>query len=271
MPRKKTSEIISSGTPKQRIKLLIENIARKRYHRKPILSDIEALELFETFNHDQKEINLRNKWYDIDETVTRSLVNLQGLKYNVLMHYSNLRGYILVWHTMEESELLANSILHKIQEPERKTIVKDLSWRNDIMFSEVEVDPEGYLDFNIDFQPEKGNPDSKYSLYFLMNNVRKEAEESIIQFISWRQALVDFMKKEKFNIKTYKEILEDITDEVYRPIIGWDKYLSSSMNFMNKDNSERIDKMKSIYSITPDLEKLQVDKDIYNAYLKDHL
>jgi hypothetical protein len=101
--------------------------------------------------------------------------------------------------------------------------------------------------------------------------VKNKTEKSVIQFISWRQALVDYMKKEGFNIKTYNELIKDITDEVHRPIIGWDKYLSSSPSFLNDEKSTRIDAVKKFYSITPDLNNLKVDEDIYTAYTKDHL
>ena len=202
------------------------------------------------------------------------MTNLQGLKFNVLMNFSNLRGYILVWHTMEESELLANSILHHIKEPERKKIIKNIIHRNSIMFSDVEVDSEGYLDLNIDFQENSKTAvltNQKYSLRFLMNNVKKETERSVIQFISWRQALVDHIKKEGFNIKTYNNIIQDITNEIYRPIIGWDKYLSSSYTFLENAGAQRIDHIKSIYNITPNIKDLKIDKTIYDSYKRDHL
>jgi len=273
MARKKPLDIIASGTPKQRIKLLVEDVAVKKFSGKPILSNKESDMLLNSFNTNE-ELELFEKWEHLDKVITNSLTNLQGLKFNVLMNFSNLRGYILVWHTIEESELLANSILHQIKKSERIKITDTIIHRNSITFSEVEVDSEGYLDLNIDFPNKAKQGDlanQKYSLRFLINNVKNKTEKSVIQFISWRQALVDYMKKEGFNIKTYNELIKDITDEVHRPIIGWDKYLSSSPSFLNDEKSTRIDAVKKFYSITPDLNNLKVDEDIYTAYTKDHL
>ena len=107
MARKSTSEIIESGTPKQRIKLFIDDQARKKFDKKRILNDEESLRLFDSFTT-AKERDLLEKWRQLDKIVTASLKNLEGLKFNVLMNYSNLRGYILVWNTLEETEILIN-------------------------------------------------------------------------------------------------------------------------------------------------------------------
>ncbi len=273
MPRKKPLEIIASGTPKQRIKLLIEDLALERFNRKPILVPEKKIELFETFKSDE-EMELFYKWEYLDKLVDSSIIKLQGLRYNVLTNYSNLRGYILVWHTLEESELLINSILHQIEPDERKKILENTLQRNQILFGEAKADNEGYIGMNIDYDETKNqsSPGSKkYKLRVLMNNVKSEAEDSVIHFISWRQALVDMMKKEGFNIKVYKDLLKEITDDVYRPIIGWNKFLSSYEGFLEEDKKERIDKLKSFYSITPNLDKLKVNKDIYDSYVKNHL
>jgi hypothetical protein len=56
-----------------------------------------------------------------------------------------------------------------------------------------------------------------------MNNVKKQATASAITYLSWRQALLDYMDKRSFNIKTYKDMIRVISQDVYSPIIGWEK------------------------------------------------
>jgi hypothetical protein len=54
MARKKPSDIIASGTPKQRIKLLVEDVAVKKFSGKPILSNKESDMLLNSFNTNEE-------------------------------------------------------------------------------------------------------------------------------------------------------------------------------------------------------------------------
>lgn len=278
MAKKDISKVISSGSPKQRIKLFVEHMALERYGHKGLITEREAKALFDSFKTEY-DIKLYNKWQKIDKTVTVAITNLQGLKFQTLMHNSDLRGYILVWHTMEEAELLTNSILHEVEEDERKRIAEKGAKEVKIMFSQLDVDEEGYLDLKVDFEKdtykgkslkEKPVKSKAFSLWYVMNNVRKEAEESFIQFISWRQAILDYMEEEGFTVKIYREQIKQMTEDVYRPVIGWDKYLEGEKHFMQIKKG-RLDKLKPFYNVAPDLNKIEIDKDIYDTYMKEYL
>ena len=75
----------------------------------------------------------------------------------------------------------------------------------------------------IDFK-DKPRKTKEYSLWYVMNNVKKEVETSVIKYLSWERATLDFMEERGFNVKTYKEQIKQMTTLVYSPIIGWAKY-----------------------------------------------
>ena len=278
MAKKDIGKILTSGSPKQRILLLAEDNARAKYNRDRLLTDNEINQLSDSFKK-PNEIDLWNKWLRVDRLVSSAIMNLQGLKFEVLMHYSNLRGYILVWETIQEAEVLSNHILHGIKDhKERSRISSQASKLANFLFSETKTDDEGYLDITIDFEREgrnkpneKGVNSKKYSLWYVMNNVRTEAINSATKFLSWRQAILDYMEEEGFNIKTHKEVINGLTEDIYKPIIGWTKYQTEEDHFIEDVPKHRADKLKAKYEIAPNIRKLEVDIEIYNYFKNEFL
>lgn len=205
MAKKDIGKTLTTGSPKQRLLLIAEDTARGRYFQEKLLTDHEFKQLSDSFKK-PNEIKLWNEWRRIDDTVANAINNLQGLKFEVLMHYSNLRGYILVWNSMENTELLVNSVLHEIKDPkERKRIAEDGAKGINLLFSKAEPDQEGYVQIKVDFDKdsdkgkkhrEKPEPTKEYSLWYVMNNVKKEVETSVIKYLSWERATLDFMGSE---------------------------------------------------------------------------
>lgn len=263
MAKKDIGKILAKGSPKQRMLLIAEDIARSKFDGGDrLLTDREFNQLSDSFKTD-KEIKLWNEFRDLDHTITRAIVNLQGLKFEVLMNYSNLRGYILVWNSIENAELLVNSVLHEIKDPkERKRIAEDGAKGIDLLFSKTEPDQEGYIDIKYIFKKESRK--EKYSLWYVSNVVRKQAEASAIRYLSWMSAILDFMKERGFNIKAYKEQIKQMTAEVYNPIIGWAKY-SGELDTKLPANP-RLEKVIKKYAICPNIEDLQVDEAQYNWF-----
>jgi len=287
MSKKDISKILTEGSPKQRLMIIAENIARDRYifdpPKEPLLTDKEFNALSESFKTSQ-EIKLWNKWKEYDRTVVNTITNLQGLMFEVKMHYSNLRGYILVWNSIENTELLVNSVLHEIKDKkERSKIAKAGAEGIKLLFSKTTTDEEGYIDIKIDFErntwideegvrhKEKQRKTKEFSLWYVMNNVKKEATASVIKFLSWRKALLDYMEETGFNVRTYKDMIKMMTEQINTPIIGWYKYLSEEDKFNPRTPHQRLDKLKSIYSVTPVKSELEVDEEIYNYYKNSFL
>ena len=277
MAKKDISKILTTGSLKQRILLVAEHRARFTYGKEPILTDHEFNQLSDSFKK-PNEIKLWNEWNKHAVKITGALSNLQGLKFEVQVNYSNLRGYILVWNSIENAELLVNSVLHEIKDPkERKRIAESGAKGVDLLFSKTATDQEGYIDIEIDFEKQtyKGKkyneePDvtKEYRLLYIMNNVKAEAITSAIRFLSWRQAILDYREETGFNVKTYKEILQGFTDRVYTPIIGWAKY-SGEINTGRPHPP--IEKLLKKYAITPKIEELEVNEEEYNRFKIDFL
>lgn len=280
MAKKDIGKILTTGSTKQRLLLLAEDNAKAKYSQERLLTDNELNQLSGSFKK-PNEVQLYNKWIRVDRLVTSAIMNLQGLKFEVLMHYSNLRGYILVWETIQEAEVLSNHILHELKDQEERIkISSQASKLSKFLFTNIQTDKEGYLDINIDFEREdyqdmSYNPkkvkSKKYSLWYVMNNVKKEAINSAIKFLSWREAILDYMEEEGFSIKTYKEIINNMTEDIHKPIIGWTKYQSEEKLFISDLPHNRADKLKAKYAITPNTKELEVDIEIYNYFKKEFL
>jgi hypothetical protein len=272
MAKKDISKILTTGSPKQRVLLIAEDIARGKYFQDRLLTDSEFNQLSDSFKK-SNEIKLYNEFRRLDGTVTNAIINLQGLLYEVKMHYSNLRGYILVWNSIENTELLVNSVLHEIKDQdERRRIAESGATGVNLLFSKTEIDPEGYLDISIDFYTEeyedmsyhsKKIKSKEYSLWEVMNNVKKETETAIIKYLSWERAILDYMEEKGFNVKTYKEKIKEMNTQVYSPIIGWAKY-SGELN--TGLSHPRLERLISKYSICPNVGDLKVDEALYNWF-----
>ena len=275
MSKKDISKILTSGTPKQRLQIAMENIARQKFGREGLITDHEAHQLSNSFKT-PTEIKLWNRGLKFDRSMSNGLMNLQGLKYETLMHISNLRGYILVWNTLEEAETLTNHILHEVKnKEERIKIASESSKIANFLFTKIETDKEGYLNINIDFEKEdykdNGTKTNRFSLWHVMNNVRTQVITSAIRYISWSKAIEDFMEEEGFNIKMYKEIIKNMDEDIYKPVIGWTKYREDEESFIPDIKSKRVDKLKSSYNIAPNLMALEIDVNEYNSFMSNFL
>jgi len=257
MAKKDIGKILTTGSAKKRALLIAEDRARGKYFQEKLLTDSEFNQLSDSFKK-PNEIKLWNEFKELDETITNALINLQGKMFEVLMNYSNLRGYILVWNSIENAEMLVNSVLHEIKDPkERKRIAEDGAKGIDLLFSKTEPDQEGYIEINIDHKEEK------YRLLKVMNNVKKEVETSVIKYLSWERAILDFMEERGFNVKTYKQHIKQMTTQVYSPIIGWAKY-SGELN--TGIPHPRLEKIIKKYAICPNMDELKVDEAQYNWF-----
>ena len=273
MAKKDISKTLSSGSIEQRLLLTFEDKAKEVYGKKTLLSKREANSISDSFKT-AKELKAWNEWLTYSQTVAFAITNLQGALFDVKMNYSNLRGYILTWNAIEHAELLANSILHEIKDTkERKETAKKGTKGIDLLFSKTTIDKEGYLDLKTEFPKDKNEPDKidELSLKSLMLQVKEETTTSVIKFISWKKAILDYMEEKNFNIETYKDVIELLYEQIEEPIIGWRKYLSSKKTFLHYSKNKTLDRLKHNYAYTPVIEDLKVDLDIYNYFKNEFL
>lgn len=256
------SKILTGGSLKQKLLLIAESRARVKFDKEGLITKEEIENILDGVRT-TNENRLRDKFEKADRTLLNVIINLQGLMYEVKMHYSDLRGYILLWEATQTTEDLVNSILHEIKNPEeRKRIAEAGAKEVDLLLSKAATDEEGFIEIDINFK--KIRPEDP-PLLELMNNVKEYCILKATKFISWRKATLDFMKETGFNVKTYKDVLDRYTEEIYSPIIGWNKYLSDEESFQYFRHN-RVDKLKSRFSVTPKKEELKVDPELYNWF-----
>jgi hypothetical protein len=277
MSKRDIGKLLTTGTARQRLLLIAEDRARIIYGEDRILTDSDFNKLLDSFKK-PNEIKLYNQFLKYTKSVNNGILNLQGLKYEVAMHYSNLRGYILLFNSFENSEILANCILNEIKDPvERERLAKIGASVNSTLFSETVVDKEGFIDIQTSFEKEtwidengkqlkKPIINNSHSLWEVMNNVKRKAEATACKYLSWEKALLDFMEDKGFNIKTYKEKINLLSTEVWAPIIHWGKYYGMNNTGFNKP---RLDKLMSKYKIAPDRDLYKVDEAEYKFFRQE--
>ena len=283
MAKKDISKILKSGPPKQRILLILEDIARRKFYGvgDRLLTDREFNQLSDSFKSD-KEIKLWNKYKNLDAVVTNAIMNLQGLKYEVLMHYTNLRGYVFLWNSLEHSELLVNSVLHEIKDPEERLRVADRGVKGiSPLFSKASVDTEGYVEIAIDFlsntyTDENGNKISRKdepgrtrerSLLYLMETVKGDAIRSASKWLGWYEALRDYIDSEGFNVKTYKNILDTMETEIRSRLVGWGKYYGEIE--IGVEINPKLKELIEAYGVCPEPYDIEPDEREYNWFKRE--
>jgi len=273
MAKKDISKILTQGTPLKKMLLIAEDIARGKYLKDRILTDKEFNTLSNTFKKD-KEIKIWNKFRRADETVSNAIVNLQGALFELKMNYSNLRGYILVWNSIENAELLVNSVLNEIKDTTERKRVSNLGAKGiNLLFSKTTSDEEGYIDIKVDYKKDffkggnlenESEQTNERSLWYVMNNVKREITTSAIKWLSWEKALNDYIEETGFNVKTYKDKIQSMRDDVFTPIIGWQKY--SGDISIGVDINPNIEMLLKDYEICPNIYELGIDESEYNFF-----
>ena len=277
MSKKDIGKLLTTGTAKQRLLLIAEDRARVTYGEERILTDSDFNKLLDSFKK-PNEIKLYNQFLKYGKAVNNSLLNLQGLKYEVIKHYSDLRGYILLLNSYENSELLVNSILNEIKDPvERERLAKIGASGSSFLFSQPVIDKEGFIDIQTSFEREtwidengkrlkKPIVNNSHSLWEVMNNVKRKAEFTASRYLSWEKALTDFIEDKGFNVKTYKDKIELLSTEIWAPIIHWAKYYGENNTGLSKP---RVDKLISKYKIAPERDLYEIDEAEYNFFKRE--
>ena len=230
MNKKNIGAVLLKGAPKQRAKLLAEEIARATYNLDSLLSETEFFNLQDSFKT-SSEIKLYNKYRKNSRVLVDSIANLQAIKFEILMRYSDLRGWIVYWETIQQTELSINISLASIDNESKKyATAKEVALKIDYPFIQSTIDEENYIsllskfDINTLINKEgkltavknKDKIDKSNSLYSLLEEIKTDTNKTLIRFLSWRRATLDFMEVEEFNIKTFKDVIEDI-NRLYNP------------------------------------------------------
>jgi hypothetical protein len=246
MAKKDIGKILTTGTTKQKLLLIAEDIARGKYFQEKLLTDSEFNQLSNSFKK-PNEIKLWNEFIKLDEIVANAINNLQGVKFEVLMNYSNLRGYILVWNSIENTELLVNSVLHEIKDSkERKQIAKDGAKGINLLFSETEPDQEGYIEIKIDFE----------TLFEFAEKEKSKLEKMIRNIVEKRKPILKELKLKKVlsylkskSIYKYNS-KEDMIGRHQKEIDSLHEYYDKIFNYKIKSNFVDIDNNNQFLAVS---------------------
>ncbi|MCD8413734.1 hypothetical protein, partial [Tenacibaculum finnmarkense] len=72
-------------------------------------------------------------------------------------------------------------------------------------------------------------------------------------------------KKQGFNVKTYKDKIQDMRDEIDTPIIGWSKFYGELEEKIVLNLN--IHELLKEYAICPKVEELKIDKKEYDFFM----
>jgi len=263
--------------PKERILILAEETARRTYSpAKARLTADERHTLINSFKA-RGEVRIYNKWAVFSNTIFHAMNLLIG-QYNVVMkNYSDLRAYMLTLNGIETAEHLANRILSEIKDPkDRSRIAKKGAREVRFYFSETRVNEEGYIKVTIDppvfmVNEEDGSQmgytdetmkQKKLTFKILINNVRVEARQSAIKYLSWRRAVVEYIDSSGFKTETLSGTIDSLTEDVNADILGWTKYLER----YNSEPGNRMERLRTSFIVAPEVKGLPVDEEQYRTF-----
>ncbi len=250
---------------RSRALLLIEDVARNRYNEMSILTTQQKQQVRESLQK-PRERKILNDLYKIDDQVANGLKDLQGVKFEVLRYYSYMQGYILILDTLLEAKKLSNNIIKEIIDVQERKKIADKAISNvSFPLAQVESTQKGDIIFNIDFE------ETNNSFWYAISGIKKNVVISATRFISWRKAMKDYMKENKFNVQIYNQVIESMEESIYRPIVPWEEYQSKEVHTMMDKTYQKLEKDVNKYAIVPDIKKLEVNIGMYNNFKQAYL
>lgn len=225
MNKTRISKIINSGNMNQRMMLLSEEIARVKYGKDNLLTDFEFNSLNDSFQSTDERI-LYKKYKEVDKIAVKATVNLQGLSFNIKLNNSDLNSYILLSHNIGQSENIVNAVLSNIKDSKDRKKAANFSLNfGRLVFSDDSVDNDGFIHYSL----RKKN--KKVNLLELTDTAKNSLKFNIQQFKSWKQALIDYLHENDIHVKTYNEIIQNLTDDVRTNNLVYDDIKINSKHY----------------------------------------
>ena len=178
----------------------------------------------------------------IDRRIRGAITTLQARLQELRGYKAHLRGYILLWDTIEKAELMINSILHEVKDTkERKRIAK--AEKPLMLFVDPQIDREGFISLETGYTKSKGNKQTPL-LKSQIENITQSIIRSSISYISCHEATEDYMKNKGFKVKAYSQLLDHLKETAQAPAMTMlVKYRGE------KGGEEGYDRVKELYDI----------------------
>lgn len=276
--KKDLSSIVSTGTPTQRALLLAEVIAHANWSRtgEQLLSETELKKLSDSFRS-PREIQLWNKFSRLDKLVTAGINIYQGGHYEALYRVAQLRGWGLYWDALEEAELVFNCLLLEALPGEdklkaRKKAASKVLKKANFIYGEYDVEEDGTIGLKVDLLSVAtlSQDKSKTTLLKIMDRRKKDLEKIVIRQISWEKALLDVMAEEGFRVKTYKQIIREISQDLKKQLNYWGRYVYEMKERLGPYSPRAVTLLRE-YDYSVNIEGLEVSQEDYNYFRENHL
>jgi hypothetical protein len=270
--KKDLGKIVSSGTPTQRALLLAEVVAHANYTREILLTEDELRRLRDSFRS-PKEIALYNKFNRLDRLISGAINVYQGGHYEALYRLTRLKGWLLYWDAIEEAEVIFNCLLldsFPDDAKKRSKVAKNSIKGSGFIYGEFTVEDDGVVKLEV----EKTEGERR-SLREALDEMREGLIQSVTRQISWEKALLDVMEDEGFKVKTYKNIIKRVSDELKGQLGLWGRHSAENQEKYSSLGKIRKTRLQSLllssYNYEIDISKIEVNQADYDYFRAQHL
>jgi hypothetical protein len=269
MPKVDIEELIATGSARKKVLFLMEHLGAVKYLGERRLTGEQFQALLESIT--EKEVKIYNKYRLIEEKVTRVTEFLSRDVLSLMGYTIMLRGYLNLIESYLSTEKIVNLILNQVPSNERRRDVLKRAlkhWPEDdpdntfYYLANAIPDKNGFLKIDLDSSlRRKGIPAGRH-LSNVIYNTRIQTREIAIKNISYGQAILDYMKEEGFNVKTYKNRVKDLLSQVHESTDLW------QIDFIKNTPEERegINPLEAGYTAIKIEDPLEVDPKEYERY-----
>jgi hypothetical protein len=242
MAKRDVQNIIAKGSAKQRALLLVNDVALTSIGKEKLLSQSEFNALLSSFKT-PADIKIYNRFKQCDKVV-KDILNLLNQKRLICREdLVRIEGFLILKYTLESFEEAVNSSLFTIEDKKiRNNFIDELVNNSHYIYVESTKKQNKYGDYyNIDISKPRNENYPLLELIIIYKN-------RVINLFGDIKAIVklfnDYLEKNSFNIKAYKDLVSDIEVDLNR-----DSLFDSEKVFF------------------PDYKSIEVNEDIYTKLM----
>ncbi len=263
MAKKDLSKLLKTGTLKQRLKLLDDCRANISFGKDAPLTDKEFNQLVDSFDSSEeiRLYNLHLRAYRAFREFLASAEVMHGL-YKEAIAY--ITGFALLWDTYERSEEIINSVIAQVSDKKTKDLIlKQFANRSHFLYTDIDVDKEGFLRFHTDNRnhKKKGKPRGEdYSIEGILDLWKGKAEEYARHTKTFVKVLMDYMEETDYKPSAFHDRLLTLLADVEEDHALLPKFSKQRITQIEHSNFELLAK----YFVYPDPENMEVPEDDYD-------
>lgn len=282
MKKKKASDIIASGTLRQKINLLAEHTAQQAIKQKGTLTTEEVQRILDSI-HTTAGWDLYDKWVKANQTVHHGILVLKQIHTAYEFYVMGITQHCLFWKQSERLEQVFNKGLSYISDMDKRAdFVTFLEDTNAVLYVDIHKQKDGFIKISID--PEE-NPKGRIlkpgetidpksgSTASLGNAIRfyaKNAERDLKRGKALIYALTDYMNKNKFDYKAYKDVIQETLTELKRnraiDVMYSKSRLEREVTYESEKEKAKTMNLFSRYWVYPEPEETEPDQEMIRYY-----